>query len=714
MSSESEKDLADAARPAKKPASGKGITSAKKFIFFREKAPAKTAVRRFKKYERRFEALHPSEYHEVKYKVRDDTEWKAKLETRKNSAFESDYFGEARTELQKSFFKDISENNAEQWKKTIGEAYGLEQPLNELLMLDDRDFWFTVNPLSPAQPNYSEEVRDAIWALITAKQGDDANLILRLHRAILTYQPPEIIVGCIHELQENNISINELFLEPYLWTCLQTACRLNRLDAVKLLLENGANPNVHHQSHSPLTLACGNSNDEMVELLLKHGANVNFSRAPNGMTENKPLLMACQVGNFRIVELLLQNGADVQSNPLDADENEDEDEDGNAIHQTPLHVACEYGQREIAWFLLQNRANLNACADDDDQILCTPLEIACIYGHVELVKTLVAQKQFPLLAEHLDATLCRAAERGDTELVEFLLDNGANPTAFLEKFNYDISLTFACRSGNLDTVKLLMARGAKITGNDSTLYVACGSGNADLVRFLLARRTSPDDGTHTNSQLLLHACEEGHLDVIKCLLDYGAKLDLNSKDTHKMFFDLCRPQNAKDEKKTTVIAYLVDELKLPVNRVLYGETALLAARPSGKPLMRKLELFLLEKSIEQMPLADNAEWALYWEVLRKVYKTRIIPVCTGNPDLLLLCAIRMGEHTDEINRIIGLGANPHTKRYKYSPLQIAHHFNYEVCNALINAKFVSVLPTPVEAERAGYDSGNPGIRARSS
>lgn len=58
---------------------------------------------------------------------------------------------------------------------------------------------------------------------------------------------------------------------------LMLACHLNNLEIVKLLIENGANPN-QYELVSPLVLACQNGNLEMVEYLLEKGANPIFPR----------------------------------------------------------------------------------------------------------------------------------------------------------------------------------------------------------------------------------------------------------------------------------------------------------------------------------------------------------------------------------------------------------------------------------------------------
>ncbi|OUM66569.1 hypothetical protein PIROE2DRAFT_40699, partial [Piromyces sp. E2] len=58
---------------------------------------------------------------------------------------------------------------------------------------------------------------------------------------------------------------------------LEMACKSNKLEHVRYLLENGANPNVRSQEKTPLIKACERGNMEMIKLLVEHGADVNFT-----------------------------------------------------------------------------------------------------------------------------------------------------------------------------------------------------------------------------------------------------------------------------------------------------------------------------------------------------------------------------------------------------------------------------------------------------
>lgn len=92
---------------------------------------------------------------------------------------------------------------------------------------------------------------------------------------------------------------------------LHLAVRRMRLDAVRILLSNGADVNACDAiGDTPILCAVQTGIPEMTQTMLEYGANVNVR---NGW-EATPLLQAVSQGhnaNSRVIEVLLRNGADV-------------------------------------------------------------------------------------------------------------------------------------------------------------------------------------------------------------------------------------------------------------------------------------------------------------------------------------------------------------------------------------------------------------------
>jgi hypothetical protein len=121
---------------------------------------------------------------------------------------------------------------------------------------------------------------------------------------------------------------------------LVTAAEKGNFEAVKKMLEYGANPNMKNgDGNTPLGLAAEKGHTEMVKVLLEYGANPNMKNG-NGST---PLSGATYYGCTDSVKVLLEYGADPNMKY------------GNG--KTPLSLAAKKGHTEIVKILNQYIAN---------------------------------------------------------------------------------------------------------------------------------------------------------------------------------------------------------------------------------------------------------------------------------------------------------------------------------------------------------------------
>lgn len=93
------------------------------------------------------------------------------------------------------------------------------------------------------------------------------------------------------------------------YTPLIIAGYRNQLEAVKVLLDLGANVNAVSEDGTVLTAACYKSNTALVKILLEEHADVNVKN--NAGTT--PLMFAIMAENEEIVKLLMENKADTQT-----------------------------------------------------------------------------------------------------------------------------------------------------------------------------------------------------------------------------------------------------------------------------------------------------------------------------------------------------------------------------------------------------------------
>lgn len=217
-------------------------------------------------------------------------------------------------------------------------------------------------------------------------------------------------------------------------TALMFAAGQKNLEAVRLFLKNGADPNVsHHKSElTALHLACVIGAVEICEELIQQSAHLE-AKDDQGWT---PLMFCAQEGKLACLELLIQYGADVNAT--------------DTLGRTALMQAARCGFPEIAQRLITAGANVN-------------------------------------MASGPASTLIFAANSGQVEVGELLLEHGAVIDAFDAKEGYS-ALMLASFFGYQAFVEMLIRRGANINlrteWNVSALTMAMRGNQAALEQLL--------------------------------------------------------------------------------------------------------------------------------------------------------------------------------------------------------------------------------------
>lgn len=163
--------------------------------------------------------------------------------------------------------------------------------------------------------------------------------------------------------------------------------------------------------------------------------------------------------------------------------------DGNP---DPIYYAAELGIRKLIIHLLERKADVNT------------------------------------LGGFWGSPLCAASSRGHKEIVELLLDSGAEIDLQEDKIS-KTTLGAAIFARNKEVVELLLIRGAKINlldGQDNTiLYEASFYSNKEIVQLLLDRGAKIDlQGGKYNTSLQV-ASFHGNKEIVDLLLDRGAEID---------------------------------------------------------------------------------------------------------------------------------------------------------------------------------------------
>jgi mono/diheme cytochrome c family protein len=160
-------------------------------------------------------------------------------------------------------------------------------------------------------------------------------------------------------------------------------------DSVRLLLSAGGDPNIRNDARAT-ALMWAVEDAEKTRLLLEHGADAN-ARSEDGQT---PLLLAAgQAGSGAVVKLLLDHGAELK---------------GPAV----LGRAALAGDEALMRMLIERGADMKPL----------PLDLAVRANCVPCVDLLMNSAS----REDLNRAMAVAARRGDSGMIQRLLDGGAD------------------------------------------------------------------------------------------------------------------------------------------------------------------------------------------------------------------------------------------------------------------------------------------------
>jgi ankyrin repeat protein len=370
-----------------------------------------------------------------------------------------------------------------------------------------------------------------------------------------------------------------------------------------------------------------------------------------GFIESESVHQVLTTGPGAVIKYLLQSQFDLQAT-------------GTGFTLL-LQMASADGDIDLVRLLIERNVDLKAVA----HYYGTALHTAAWFGHLDCVKLLVeAGAEIALTAGKFTWTPLRAAVQGHhLAIVQCLLDWGV-----MRSFDYSMdlssagvndrcsTLTFACRSGNIDLVQLLLSyseqsilmpsqpkeQRTQFADMSSALQGACSHGHAEIAALLIEYGADVEEKSGNSQSLLTTAASTGSLETLKVLLAAGATL-FNAERAVNVLRTLVVKEKPKDVIDY-VLAHLLDTddfinacKEVPAHMRAWQEDAKfvlhvdtmrsserLLAGLAALGAQRSIEL-LLEKSFDmadvRLPVLQAAAYFQSYDVLFKLLPMVVIP-----------------------------------------------------------------------------------------
>ncbi|KAK6343901.1 hypothetical protein TWF696_007555 [Orbilia brochopaga] len=376
----------------------------------------------------------------------------------------------------------------------------------------------------------------AITHLLESAPEETRTACRKLYRAIGIDND----LGLVREIVETYGANNKYFrFEDF--SPLFYALSLRLGDIVRILLENGADPEAEWNGNTAIFFSVERGYDDMVEILIEESVNIEALNQ-NGET---PLLRA--VNRNRIsnatVKVLLHHGANTEATDsqgltaLLIASRSSADEAGALVedlvdHGANLEAEFSYGLTPLANSIIHNksRARIKIMLDRGakvDYLVATTETIVSWW-----VKWVGGEDTKPLVTP-----LALAAYRGDLEIMVLLLDHGASIEGL--KGSCRTPMQAAAISNNAEAVKLLINRGARIENQispaeitvfASPLYAGAIYGSWQAMKALLDAGAGREH-SDTSGLVLLEKVNEGiktverklRLPIEKGIIDFDGR-----------------------------------------------------------------------------------------------------------------------------------------------------------------------------------------------
>ena len=295
------------------------------------------------------------------------------------------------------------------------------------------------------------------------------------------------------------------------------------------------------------------------------------SKAILNATGKEAIKKAAQNGHLEVVKFLLEK----DNSLLDVYEDVESD--------YSITRAIEHGHLNVVEFLLSQPGY------DHFKVYC--ILRASEYGQLEILNFMIKKYEINNNYGVLNISLMHAAENGHLNVVEYLLEKGADPTAQDKE-----AIKKAAQNGHLEVVKFLLEKDNSLLDvyedveSDYSITRAIKHGNLKVVKFLL----SQTDDDFFKRDCIFWASEYGQLEILEfAIKEY--KIDINSL-YHSLFA-------AAENGHLNVVKFFIDRGANPLAKIFAGANDILIYT-AGNGHLNVVE-YLLEKGAD--PTAQKNE-----------------------------------------------------------------------------------------------------------
>lgn len=366
-------------------------------------------------------------------------------------------------------------------------------------------------------------------------------------------------------------------------TVLYAACKLGKVDVVRLLLEHHADPNIQEcekcDNALQVGLITGWLDPDLVALLTDNGANINL----HGGLYDSALHAAFCSGNEEVVRVLLSKGADVcyKGNKLGTILQAAVYSGNEAVVSIALHCGTSANEKggeftypliravaeaypdSIVLLLLQQGANPNLVREgDDDDSKLYPTALQSTTSTSKATMLLDHGAQINTVAGLIGTALHAAVAHiiASTDFVMLCISRRAD----IDKIVGDIGspICLALEFQKLDQARILTEAGANLDCVDTVGHsalqrytLACEKPDLNILDHLISLGSDPLLTDQRGCNCLHYAARANNLDVLRTI----DRQDVNISMTDRQGWTPLHWGAASSQASSQVVKFLLDQ-----------------------------------------------------------------------------------------------------------------------------------------------------------